>query len=430
MLRRILLVALGSAVLVLSGVALYGSHRDGQRQEHLRDARALLTPAFAEAPELHDLPAGDALAALEAAEALGADVPAERASAEALAFLVAGDLVSAAGALREAKRPGWSARLRLVAAAIAAGRGHVDDAREHVDEALILSSDGDDPADHRRALLLAGDLALDAGEARAARDAFGALAELEPEVAAVHNRLGLALEGLGEWEDAREAVRRAVALDPESVDAWINRGRQARALGEHDEATEAFERATELAAARADGWLGLGLAALDRGDPTAARPALERAAELAPESVDASLALADLLAAEGRTHEAADAYRLTLRDNLHHAAGWVKLGNVLFSLGEKADAAFAHRRALERDPSLAAAHNGLGAALIGVDDVAAQEALRRAAALDRADPHPLMNLALIAERRGDRDAARAAWREAAERAPDSPVVAARLAALR
>ncbi|MBO6939070.1 MAG: tetratricopeptide repeat protein [Deltaproteobacteria bacterium] len=428
--RRILLVALASAVLVLGGVGLWSHHQDGERDAHLERGRALLATSFAEAPELHDLPAGDALAAFEAAEALGAAIPAERASAEALAFLQAGDLVSSAGALREAKRPGWTARLRLVAAAIAASRGHEADAREHVNEALILSADGDDPADHRRALLFAGDLALDASESRSARDAFAELAELEPEVAAVHNRLGLALEGLGEWEPARDAVRRAVSLDPELTDGWINRGRQARALGELDEAAEAFEHATELAPARSDAWLGFGLSALDRGDPAAARPALERASELAPESVDASLALADLLAAEGRLDEAADAYRLTLRDNLHHAAGWVKLGNVLFALGEKADAAFAHRRALERDPSLAAAHNGLGAALIGIDDDAAQAALRTAAELDAADPHPLMNLALLAERRGDRDAARDAWQRAAERDPDSLVVAERLAALR
>lgn len=430
MLRRILLVALASTALVLVGVGLWGAQKDGERDEALSRARSLMATPFAEAPELHDLPAGDALAALEAAEALGAEVPAERASAEALAFLQAGDLVSSAGALREAKRPGWTARLRLVAAAIAVGRGHAADAREHVNEALILSAEGDDPADHRRALLFAGDLALDASEARAARDAFAELAELEAEVAPVHNRLGLAFEGLGEWDAARASVRRAVELDPELTDAWVNRGRQARALGELDEAAEAFEQATELGPGRADGWLGLGLSALDRGDPPQARPALERASELAPASVDASLALADLLAAEGRLDEAADAYRLALRDNLHHAAGWVKLGNVLFALGEKADAAFAHRRALERDPSLAAAHNGLGAALIGTDDEAAQAALRRAAELDRADPHPLMNLALIAERLGDRDAARDAWQQAAERAPDSPLVARRLAALR
>lgn len=430
MLRRILFVALASAVVVLGALGFWSAHRDGERAAHLEEARVLLHAPFAEAPELHDLAAGDALAAIEAAEALGEALPTEHATAEALAFLQTGDLVSAAGSLREAKRPGWTTQTRLIAAAIAAGRGHGPEAREHVNEALILSVEGADPADHRRALLFAGDLALDAGEARAARDAFAELAELEAEVAPVHNRLSLAHEALGDWDAARRAVHRAVALDPALTDGWVNRGRQARALGELEDAAEAFGRATELTPARADGWLGLGLAALDAGDSERARPALERATELAPESVDAALALADLLTAEGRLEEAADAYRLTLRDNLHHAAGWVKLGNVLFALGEKRDAAFAHRRALERDPGLAAAHNGLGAALMGIDDEAAEAALRRAAELDRSDPHPLMNLALLAERSGDRAAARHAWQRAAERAPDSRVVAERLAALR
>ena len=427
--RRILLSALVSGALALAAVLTWSQHRASTRDAHLDAARAALGAPFREAPELHDLEAGDALAHLEAARELGAEVDQEVAEAESVAFLVAGDLVSAAGALREAKRPGWTARTRLVAAAIAVGRGHLDEADEHVREATILGADLGD-TDHRRALLFAGDLALDREEARAARDAFAELARLEPDVAAVHNRHGLALEALGDLAAARAEVARALELDPELVDAWVNHGRQERAAGETEASAAAFRRATELAAGRGDAWLGRGLAALDAGDLDRARPAIERARELSPESLDAALAEGDLLRAEGRLEEAANAYRLVMRDNLHHAGGWVKLGNVLFATGERADAAFAYRQALEGDPSLAAAHNGLGAALMGRDDGAARVALERAAELDGADPHPLMNLALLAERSGDRAGARDAWSRALERAPGSPVAEAHLEALR
>ena len=429
--RRSLVLALASALLALGVTFAWSTHRDAEEDRLVDEARALLAAPFAEAPELHDLPAGDALAKLEEARARGAAVGAERAAAEALAFLQAGDLVSAAGSLREAKRDGWTPRTRLLAGVLAAGRGELEAAEEHAREALVLgAADGPSGDDYRRALLFSGDIALDRDEPRAARDAFAELARIAPEVAPVHNRLSLAWEGLGEEAAARAAVERALELDDELVDAWINRGRRCRAEQDASAARASFERATALAPARGDAWLGLGLTALGEGDPDRARPALERARELSPESVDAQLALADLLAAEGRLPEAANAYRQTLRDNLHHAAGWVKLGNVLFALGERADAAFAHRQALERDPSLAAAHNGLGAALMGTDDEAASQALRRAAALDRTDPNPLMNLALLAERAGDREGARSAWEDALERAPGSAVAEGRLAALR
>ena len=429
--RRLLLSALVSGAVALAAVLGWSGYRASERDDHLAAARALSTPSFREAPELHDLPAGEALAHLEAAAALGADVQGAIAETESLVFLVTGDLVSAAGALREAKRDGWAPRTRLIAAAIAAGRGHLDDAEEHVREATILGTErGAEAADYRRALLFAGDLALDRAELRAARDAFGELARLEPGVSAVHNRLSLAFEGLEDWDAARAAVERALELDPELVDGWVNRGRQARAVGDHPAGAEAFGRATELAPARADAWLGRGLAALDLGDLRSARVAIERSRELAPENLDAGLAEGDLLRAEGELAEAADTYRSVLRDNLHHAAGWVKLGNVLYADGERGDAVFAYQRALERDPGLAAAYNGLGAALMGADDAAARTALRQAAELDRADPNPLMNLALLAERSGDTAGARVAWSRALERAPGSPVASARLEALR
>ena len=74
------------------------------------------------------------------------------------------------------------------------------------------------------------------------------------------------------------------------------------------------------------------------------------------------------------------------------------------------------------DGTLAAAHNGLGAALSLLGDHAgARIQLARAAELDQHDPNPLLNLARLNERLGDRRGAEVAWRAALDRDPNAPV---------
>lgn len=87
----------------------------------------------------------------------------------------------------------------------------------------------------------------------------------------------------------------------------------------------------------------------------------------------------------------------------------------------------AYREAIARMPTLGAAHNGLGAALMhqGRTD-AAREELERAADLDPLDPNPFLNLGLLAERQGDGTAAREAYEQALARDPDSDVAREKL----
>ena len=82
----------------------------------------------------------------------------------------------------------------------------------------------------------------------------------------------------------------------------------------------------------------------------------------------------------------------------------------------------AFEQAIVHEPSLAAAHNGLGAALVAMGDSArARAALERAAELAPQDPNPLLNLALLHERGGDARLAREAWSAALVRDPEHPV---------
>jgi Flp pilus assembly protein TadD len=99
-------------------------------------------------------------------------------------------------------------------------------------------------------------------------------------------------------------------------------------------------------------------------------------------------------------------------------AGWVKLGNALLRSSDAPEAAKAYRTALDQRPELAAAHNGLGAALLAQADLdAAERELKQAAELDPHDAHPLLNLARLYKRRGAADQAAQAVAQAEARDP-------------
>ncbi|MBX3250794.1 MAG: tetratricopeptide repeat protein [Myxococcales bacterium] len=437
--RRPAVIALCLSLVGSLGALGWLTSRASRAADTLARAEALLVAPFDRAPELHDLAAGDALATLDAALEDGADVPPRtRHYAEALANLQRGDLLEAEGAMSAARHAaGWSVELHVLAAAIGRASGNRAAALDHVGAALALDPDAP------RALLLEADLALDAGDGPVAARTLERLLEQASRVAALHNRLGLARELLGEAEAAEVAFRRALALDDATPEAWVNLGRTLRARGALDEAALAFAAALEHAESDAAAWLGRGLCALDQGRLLEARESLERAHELAllapaghtsrlgaPHGDTIALALADLAALDGEHARAAEGYRLVLRSRPHHASAWAKLGNALVRLGDHEDARAAFEAALEAAEQAAgveaAAWNGLGAAFaaLGRLDEAA-EALGRAATLDVDDPNPWLNLGLLHERRGDRDLAADAWRQALARAPEHPVALAR-----
>ena len=80
------------------------------------------------------------------------------------------------------------------------------------------------------------------------------------------------------------------------------------------------------------------------------------------DTVDAA-ALGDVDAAERNWDEAERHYTIASKLEPNLALSWLKLGNTRMRKAQPAAAAEAYRKAIERQAELAAAHNGLGAAL-------------------------------------------------------------------
>ncbi len=424
-LRRLAIVVTISALSASVGAVGFGIWRNHTVDELVRSARARLDAPFVEAPTLDRLQASTAISLLERARSLGRDDSEIRGLidyAEAIEDLQRGDLILAEGELATALTYlGPTADLHVLAAALSRGRLLHREARTEVEMALSLDSA------HPRARFLAADLALDAGEGEQAREYLEALRVREPRSAVVLNRLGLAREQMGDVSGAEEAFRAATEAEPLGHEPWINWGRLLRVARRHEEAHHAFDEAVTRAPAHGGAHLGRGLARAATGHLEGAVSDFERAAELLPNDAEPVLALGDLMRDLGRVEDAVRLYREAIEREDADAASWLKLGNALALLEDYEAGASSFREAIVRAPALAAAQNGLGACLMHLGRSAdAVTALESAASLDLSDPNPLMNLALLSERSGDRRAARAAWERVLKRDPNSPIATQRL----
>jgi tetratricopeptide (TPR) repeat protein len=141
--------------------------------------------------------------------------------------------------------------------------------------------------------------------------------------------------------------------------------------------------------ARPDDWTGrynLGNDRLRRGDLAGAADAYEQAVRLRPDAAAPRINAAMAKARQGDLTGAAALLRQAREVDPQSAVAAYNLGLVLAEMGQKSDAKAALTDALSRDPRLAEAAYNLGLLTLSDDPVAGLELLRRAAALEPANP--------------------------------------------
>ena len=114
--------------------------------------------------------------------------------------------------------------------------------------------------------------------------------------------------------------------------------------------------------------------------------------------------LAVELLALGRNMEAADEFRLYLRDHPRDADAWSNLGNALDALGRSDEALDAFRRAVDVDPNNGLSQRNLALQYLQKNDFDnAVTHAREGVRLTPNDPdaHNLLGLALIGQQKGD-----------------------------
>jgi predicted TPR repeat methyltransferase len=120
----------------------------------------------------------------------------------------------------------------------------------------------------------------------AAADAYRKALEILPRDAAVHNKLGICYQQLGNHVMARRSYDRALELNPQYAEVWNNIGTLEQSAERLKAAVEAYKKAIRLRSDLATPWKNLGNAYLALEKPEEAFEAYEEAFRLDPTIVE------------------------------------------------------------------------------------------------------------------------------------------------
>ncbi|CAG4903331.1 Lipopolysaccharide assembly protein B [Paraburkholderia saeva] len=182
---------------------------------------------------------------------------------------------------------------------------------------------------------------------------------LDPDDANAHNNFGILLRDICDFESALTHFDKALALKPDFAEAHCNRGNALRRLNRFEEAVHSSLRALELDPALAEAHNVLGSAYLGLSQHETAVLHLRRATELDPANSDAHHHLAWAYFALGEPGEAMESCRAALLLAPGDARMFLTLGDILRGLGDLVGGSAAYRQALEINPGLEGAHQGL-----------------------------------------------------------------------
>jgi len=193
-----------------------------------------------------------------------------------------------------------------------------------------------------------------------ARQCYQRLAELFPDSAEIHHRLGKMQERLGEWGTALECYRRVLALRPDLPDLHGSMANLQYKQGAYGEAVESCQRALALDPNQPEILTQLGNSLADLGKYGAAVEAHRRALALNPDSAPALLGLGYFFERKGDLASAIDAYRTAVKFNPESSAAHLQLGSAQVLVGNLEEAAAYFERVLQLAPDSAEARAFLG----------------------------------------------------------------------
>lgn len=203
------------------------------------------------------------------------------------------------------------------------------------------------------------DAAFKAGQLGAAIDLYRAALDAQPAWAAAHNNLAMALRQQGDVSAAESHFREALKSEPDLVGALSNLGALLVEQGRLDEADGLLSRAVNLQPENAGVLYNLGLLAMQRGEDEVAIGSLRRSIALKPTFAPAFFTLGNLCLRVPDYTDALANFDQALALNPSHKHAALNRAKALSGLGRSVDAYGSLRRALNIDPTFAAAHSNL-----------------------------------------------------------------------
>ena len=204
----------------------------------------------------------------------------------------------------------------------------------------------------------------------------------------------LALTGDRRYAEAASLLQQVIAERPDFTVAYLNLASVFIAGGDPRRAITLLEDAAKRGVTSSELQGRLGAAYLAAGDSKRAAEVLEPIARAnTPGGIEAENTLGIVFSEQHRFDRARQLFGDVLARAPRAATTWSNLGLLELAAGKPGDAARAFERAIDADPQLAQAWQGLGAARLRSNPSVAIDAWRRAVELDPRNYDLLFNLA-------------------------------------
>jgi Flp pilus assembly protein TadD len=184
-----------------------------------------------------------------------------------------------------------------------------------------------------------------------------------PNVAPMHNHLGIALASEGKIDEAIRHYREALRIRPGYAKAHNNLGSVLAKEGKLDEAISHFHHALQAKPDLPEVYINLGSLFKTQGKFDEAISHFRQALQIKPDSADAHNQLGSLIGSQGRFDEAIGHFREALRAKPNYAEALNNLGSALAAKGKFDEAIGYFRQAVQIKADFAEAHNNLRMAL-------------------------------------------------------------------
>jgi len=210
--------------------------------------------------------------------------------------------------------------------------------------------------DDQTALLMLGELALQRGELKQAREIIGAELAVRPTSALAHFMLARIGHLTGDFAAAEDGYRRTIRFWPEFALAYGNLTLLLFDAGQYREALPVARRAAELDPHLHDIHLTIGRILIASLNWQAAEAPLKRGLEIDPDCVEAHNQLGHVYYFLGQHENAFASYRRAIDLEPEDAVSWAGLGSVAQARGNFNEAIACLSRAIEINPNLGEAH--------------------------------------------------------------------------
>lgn len=184
-------------------------------------------------------------------------------------------------------------------------------------------------------------IALDGlGEYDGAINSYRNALKLQPNMPDLHFNLGIVFGNLNRFEEAANSYRKAIALNPKFFEAYGNLGTLMQKQGKLEEAVASYRKAISINA-DARGYFNLGTALRDQGKLDEAIKSYQQAIQLFPNYADAHSNLGETLRDQGNMQEAIKSYQNALALNPNHPSANYNMAEFLY-LAKRYDEAIPH----------------------------------------------------------------------------------------